>query len=76
MDILDLCHDISPRPFACSDFAAPTGGEWCTKRFGRKSDLIRHLRIHSDERPFACDWPGCSRGFCQRSALTVHYRVQ
>ncbi|KAI9591142.1 hypothetical protein BDF19DRAFT_389741 [Syncephalis fuscata] len=72
MDILELIHldTLLPehRPYAC---------HWdnCPKAFARRSDLVRHLRIHTNERPFACTIPGCSKSFIQRSALTVHLRT-
>ncbi|KIW76607.1 hypothetical protein Z517_09051 [Fonsecaea pedrosoi CBS 271.37] len=47
----------------------------CSKRFARRSDLARHERIHSGDRPHACKHPGCNKSFIQRSALTVHVRV-
>lgn len=47
----------------------------CNKEFTRRSDMVRHQRSHTGEKPFACTWPGCTRRFIQRSALTVHYRV-
>lgn len=43
--------------------------------FNRKSDLQRHYRIHTNERPYYCTHAGCSKTFIQRSALTVHNRT-
>ncbi|KAL8658181.1 MAG: hypothetical protein Q9226_001208 [Calogaya cf. arnoldii] len=47
----------------------------CPKKFNRKSDLIRHFRIHTNERPYTCAWGDCDKSFIQRSALTVHIRT-
>ncbi|GAA5911030.1 C2H2-type zinc finger protein [Sporobolomyces salmoneus] len=47
----------------------------CDKAFTRKSDFLRHYRIHTGERPFVCSHLGCGKSFIQRSALTVHERV-
>lgn len=57
------------RPFTCS---WPKG---CPKSFNRKSDLQRHYRIHTNERPYHCQHTGCVKSFIQRSALTVHIRT-
>jgi hypothetical protein len=47
----------------------------CTKSFKRKSDLQRHYRIHTNERPYACPLPKCEKSFIQQFALTVHIRT-
>ncbi|KAJ5169486.1 Zinc finger C2H2 [Penicillium coprophilum] len=49
--------------------------EHCGKSFNRKSDLCRHYRIHTNERPYHCTVKDCNKSFIQRSALTVHSRT-
>ncbi|KAJ6042965.1 uncharacterized protein N7446_007587 [Penicillium canescens] len=58
----------SKRNFTCS-------WERCGKSFYRKSDLCRHYRIHTNERPYHCNMKDCNKSFIQRSALTVHSRI-
>uniref|UniRef100_A0A8C0H6F3 Zinc finger protein 239-like n=1 Tax=Chelonoidis abingdonii TaxID=106734 RepID=A0A8C0H6F3_CHEAB len=45
----------------------------CGKTFSRRSDLIKHGRIHSGERPYKC--LDCGKSFNQSSNLTTHQRV-
>lgn len=47
--------------------------EGCDKAFAKASDLVRHIRVHTGERPFICEI--CNAGFNQRYRLTTHMRV-
>ncbi|RDH27555.1 hypothetical protein BDQ94DRAFT_163535 [Aspergillus welwitschiae] len=48
----------------------------CDKHvFTRKTDLCRHSRIHTNERPYQCTVKGCSKSCLQRSTLSVHLRT-
>ena len=40
--------------YACQD---------CAKSFKKPSDLARHVRTHTGERPFACTVAGCGKRF-------------
>uniref|UniRef100_A0A914I1P6 C2H2-type domain-containing protein n=1 Tax=Globodera rostochiensis TaxID=31243 RepID=A0A914I1P6_GLORO len=45
----------------------------CARPFKRAWDLKRHLRTHTDERPFVCD--ACGRRFRLRTTLADHWRT-
>lgn len=78
MDLLEVMDtDQQPRPFKCEWVEKDVHGNdvVCVKSFNRKSDLQRHARIHTNERPYACTWQDCNKAFIQRSALTVHIRT-
>ncbi|KAJ6643037.1 Protein glass, partial [Pseudolycoriella hygida] len=46
---------------------------YCKKRFLRKSNLVDHLRLHANVRPFECEF--CNKTFVQSGNLKSHLRT-
>lgn len=46
---------------------------YCMKEFKKPSDLVRHTRIHSHEKPYKCTQ--CFRAFAVKSTLNSHIRT-
>ena len=49
------------KPFAC---------DTCEKRFDRKENLMRHVRIHTGDRRYVCNY--CGKGYTDPSGLKKH----
>ncbi|TDL25904.1 hypothetical protein BD410DRAFT_716355, partial [Rickenella mellea] len=44
----------------------------CGSTFTRRFNLRGHLRSHTEERPYICEWPGCNKGFARQHDCKRH----
>lgn len=44
----------------------------CGKTFKRAHNLKIHGRLHNDDRPYVCPFPGCDKGFRWKSSIVSH----
>ena len=59
---------IGPIKLGTNEFQCP----YCLKIMERRTDVIKHIRIHTGEKPFVC--PFCPHECTQKSNLNTHIR--
>jgi uncharacterized Zn-finger protein len=45
---------------------------FCDRVFNHRLSIRQHMIIHTNEKNYKCPVPGCSKDFCQNSALRAH----
>lgn len=63
---LILSGSTSPSAIKC---------EVCNRVFPREKSLQAHMRTHTGERPYKCDFSDCGRAFAQSGQLRTHQRL-
>ena len=58
---LNIHEQIHTKPHKCNV---------CDMTFARKANLVGHMRLHKDERPFSCEI--CGKTFTMQSSVTTH----
>ena len=68
---LDKGHTISMDKYVCLWKDCARG----KKPFDARYKLITHLRCHTGEKPYRCEYPTCTRSFSRLENLKLHVRT-
>lgn len=49
--------------------------KYCFKKLSSGQSLREHLYIHTGEKPYLCNEPGCNKAFRYGSLLSIHKRI-
>ncbi|OMJ73404.1 hypothetical protein SteCoe_27913 [Stentor coeruleus] len=49
--------------------------KFCFKNLSSRQNLREHMYIHTGEKPYACNEPGCEQKFRQGSLLSIHKKI-
>ena len=60
--------------FAGDTFNCDIAEGGCGKTFTTRSDLKKHVRTHTNERPYECKQRGCGKAFMISHHLKNHYK--
>jgi hypothetical protein len=67
--------DLDPSMINVGDEERPYKCNVCTKSFAHFTNLRRHVKLHSGNKPYTCEHSGCNKKFARRSDLQTHARI-
>jgi uncharacterized Zn-finger protein len=65
-DLLESSENLDKFNFKCP---------YCHKNLSSRQNLKEHVNIHTGNKPYQCDEPGCGKQFRQGSLLSIHKRI-
>ncbi|KAL0485988.1 zinc finger protein [Acrasis kona] len=71
----DISIDGEYGEYQTGDEDKPYKCNVCKKAFAHFTNLRRHVKLHSGNKPFLCEHPDCGKKFARRSDLQTHARI-